>query len=1035
MALFHETCEKDMDVLVSYFAEQGAVAIQKARTSNYKKKLRILQFFIAHALKIAFVSRIKREECKLLHEIICRTFGKAEAEIILSDLENIEEKNKVKYISKEKVKADDMGYKTRFHCDMFWKADDEEGFAINQALYQGIQYGYETRELPSREAIKSPAKHFLRNYETIAVQLKRLQQGLSLKALEEIIEDAGDFYQLEHVVSLFIDRGVDEGIIVPTIYYSEEGHYSCRVYRHGEDLPFGDADKSRLLCFLKHLDANFRRLNGDQEEMISSVSFEKMLVFFYQIGMQKKFHIFNRFLGFDNYPVLKQRFSVHGAVGTYKEEDTEEESHVYLERNDRHTLMLNAYLSGANHFIKINGKKKNICYIIQSNNINNFLITSKLNNISRNIDEQIERIASVISAWYWLEHTKPKNTFRDDITALTSCKDIFTYASTAATSIHYFKEYWEGEAKGKLIQIQQGNNNQNFYSESFDPVLPSARDKYGWFQEGKAFNVIKQVSKKLEDAGERENRIAWKSFWNDKQPNWTGVDLRQDADIATQYIYFYSACYEWLRQKWFLRDDVQDSFLSRSKSVAKYLEKCKSIKTGYDDVLNYFKLFDSLLDTENKSDRIKNFLVRMDGILNQSEEIVTRIEEGIRANSASYRIRYSSVIVVDIEFQESNFANEFFLEIWDDISETQKKTHINIVFLDVVEEQYFRFGIFHEQHDEDAIRYLLTIYDSIHLFACKYACKTRTILIPMLRDSWVFNHDLKSNISKYVKDFMAKVSTLLDRIQFRGDYVHQFSFIQTWTTERILRDEIKDSLKKYGYEELEEIQIIVVPSLEAKFDCYHFVCGKFVETSKLNYSTVLVEVNGDPKGTGILFCYEEEIYCVTCQHLLWEKNFSGRVQAVLDSSQQRIHLKPINYIEKTNRVAWEDVLILKPDITKLPELDRKYMFHVEDCVIDDSQALKEDSYTLYGFGLSDLSFGRLVQNIQLNGLVHKYYCQMKGTSDLGPGDSGAAIISDKTLKLLGVHAKSFDRDSTQSLMIPAKIVLDVLGRVYNKREV
>ena len=82
----------------------------------------------------------------------------------------------------------------------------------------------------------------------------------------------------------------------------------------------------------------------------------------------------------------------------------------------------------------------------------------------------------------------------------------------------------------------------------------------------------------------------------------------------------------------------------------------------------------------------------------------------------------------------------------------------------------------------------------------------------------------------------------------------------------------------------------------------------------------------------------------------------------------------------------------------------------------------------------DPSYGRLVRNIKLIGEVRKYYYQMKGTEELGFGDSGAGIISDKTSKLLGIHAKSLNNEQAQTLMIPAWIVLDTLGRYYNKKE-
>ena len=137
----------------------------------------------------------------------------------------------------------------------------------------------------------------------------------------------------------------------------------------------------------------------------------------------------------------------------------------------------------------------------------------------------------------------------------------------------------------------------------------------------------------------------------------------------------------------------------------------------------------------------------MTGIINQSEGIITKIEEGIRESSVIYRIMYTSVIIVDIELDNNEMADEFFLKKWESIFENENKTYINIISLGIVDERYFRYGVFHEKHTEEVIKYLLEVYARIHSLACEYACKTRAILIPMLRDNWVLNHDLRNNIS------------------------------------------------------------------------------------------------------------------------------------------------------------------------------------------------------------------------------------------------------------------------------------------------
>ena len=117
-----------------------------------------------------------------------------------------------------------------------------------------------------------------------------------------------------------MDRAIDNGLIVPVLFEYEDGNSKelciCQAYRHGEDLPYGHADKERLLYFLKQLDTYMRDLNGELSESIAFVTL-KMVALFYQLGL-KHGSLFNRFLGFGNDPFLQERFCVHGIVQTIR---------------------------------------------------------------------------------------------------------------------------------------------------------------------------------------------------------------------------------------------------------------------------------------------------------------------------------------------------------------------------------------------------------------------------------------------------------------------------------------------------------------------------------------------------------------------------------------------------------------------------------------------------------------------------------------------------------------------------------------------
>lgn len=1045
MALFHETSEENIDTIIDCLNSNSISIMEKIKDFSYSSKLRLLQFFVAHAVGVVFTSKIKSVQCKLSYDTIYLTFGSQKANSILQGLDqlHVKENAHVVSIQKDKLKVCDMGYKKRFKCKTLLENGDDNGYTINQALYQALQYRYEKRELVARDKLKYPTKHFLLDYESIVDKLKRLQEGYSLNALKTIIKDAGRFYKLDQLVSLFIDRGVDEGIVVPTIYYNDEEHYICRAYRHGEDFPFGDADKSRLIYFLCCLDEELKKRTGNTEEIIASIPFEKMLVLFYQMGMKEKQRIFNRFLGFDNDPVLQQRFSVHGVITAIKAEnpdiDIKSENHIYMDGSEKHTYMVTrAFKEGRLKYLepidKIDKIDKNQTgYIIRRKNIDNYLKNSRLNNISTDVKRVIERIASLIGSWYWLEHNKEKNSFKDNITILTSCSNIYTYSSSVATAIHFYKLYWDGEAKKKLKSIKQGNCDNDFYSKEFDQVLPSARNKFEWYKSNSVIDVINDVKKMFYDNGMENKGEAWSDYWSDilNGTIMRGDNLKEYYETATQYMYFYSVCYDWLRQKWFLQENNQVPYCSQFEKAAEYFQKCNDI--GNSNVIEFFKLFDSVLDNEILSNRIDELIERMQEIVKSSETVVEKIENGLSENSATYRVSYTSVLLIDLSSTDNVYANDFFRTVWNNIVEDREKTCMNIIALGSVEEGYSRYGIFHEHRTEQAIQSLLDVYRQIHCLACRYAYKTRAIFIPALRDEWVFKHDLKINISKYAASFVQNTASLIENIRF-AEYVHQLIFIRTWTTSLCIYDRVKKSLEEY--KELEDKQSIYLEDLEAKFDCYQFVCGEPIDqVEKLEYSTVSINIEENLEGTGILFCYEKEIYCVTCQHLYDGVDPLKEITAIMTYDQQKIKLRPLNYVEKQNRVSWEEILVLKPEIDRSPELDRTYMFNEHDCMEYIWSQPERGDFELYGFGKSDPEFGRRAMGLKPYGRVSKKYYQMYSQQELGPGDSGAAIISQSTRQLFGIHAKSTEGSSSSSLAIPSKTVLDVLSRVYKNEKI
>lgn len=1030
MALFHEISEKNINILISNLINLDYFDMQISKESTYLAKLRFLQFVVAHALKIAWFSKQNIIDCDIKYKSLYLIFGTDGEKNVAKYLNQMNVEKYVKQIRRDEVELCDLGYTSSFKCNI--KNDNMEGYEINQTLYDAIQYWYEDRELKSRENLKYPVRHFLRDYMSINREIKRLQKGFSLRALEKIVEDADKYYNLEYLVSLFVDRSIDEGIVVPIIYYDEEKKYGCRAYRHGEDLPFGEADKSRLLYFLQCVDLCIAEKKGNEKEVFAPIPFEKMIVLFFQIGLNK-YRIFNRFLGFSNDPILQQRFSVHGVIAAVQEkDDAEKEPHIYLENSEYYTNMVtNSFKDTPNKFIvTISDKKKG--YMIDNNNIDKYLTNSKLNNISNEIKIKIEKIANVIGNWYWLEHSKSKSNFKDDIIALTSCINIYTFASSIATAIHFFYLYWSKEAQNKLNFLRQGNADVNFRSEYFDEVLPSGHKKHILSENQHANKVIQSVQKLFYDNKMKNEENDWKEFWCDVAPyTYRGKDeLSQNVQVALKYMYFYSVCYEVLCNNLILQDKIIDSVCSINKNVEGYFKQYENLNKGQNDKLNLFSVFDYIEQYHKQHDRISQFMEKMKEITEESESVVKAIENNLSLQSASYTIIYTSVILIDLEISDMDISNDIFREIWNELPENEEKTYINIINFGRINENYCRYGIFNEKNDKNAIEYLINIYNKVHYRMCHYACRSKAIFIPKLSYLVNFRFNLKVNISKYATEFMNQISKIINNIKFY-DYIHQLAFVKSWRVDEELYNKVKTMLSNYT--EHVETQFNNNAMLKSEVEYCVFVSGNPIETNeKASYSTVALKIEDSILGTGILFCYQEEIYCVTCQHLLNQLNGKFNITANMGNDLQQIKMQILNFKEERQDNAWEDILVLRPELAESSEFDRKYMFNVKDYISNPND--NEETFCLYGFGGNDI-YGRWVNNIVYNGRVYKGYYQLTSENTIGGGDSGAAIISHNSHKLLGIHAKSTPNVHPQrTLAIPSATIIDVLVRVYNKKK-
>lgn len=147
---------------------------------------------------------------------------------------------------------------------------------------------YFNKELKAREIVKKHGKDAfaLDEYKDV---FYRLNHGNSYKSLLKILDKFPDVYDKETTVSLFIDKAIDSGVIVPIIAEEIDNNNKkifYRAFRHGEDIPFGEHQEKMCAILL----SNYKDQGGI--EALSKIRIEKLLVLFLRIGeLQKIFRL------------------------------------------------------------------------------------------------------------------------------------------------------------------------------------------------------------------------------------------------------------------------------------------------------------------------------------------------------------------------------------------------------------------------------------------------------------------------------------------------------------------------------------------------------------------------------------------------------------------------------------------------------------------------------------------------------------------------------------------------------------------------
>lgn len=192
----------------------------------------------------------------------------------------------------------------------------ENQYIVSSVLTKPFQDLYYQKEIPARKLVKEHKKKVfhIAEYEEI---INRLNRGVSIDNLENVLSCV-TLFDVQKMVSVFIDRAIDIGIIVPIM--GNKNGLLFRAYRHGEDVLFSKREESLCYIMLK----SFYDEIKSKSAYIPKLWAEKLLVLFIRYGCEERF--LTRFVsksdairrllnkkGTDEY-ILSVKYYLYGAV-------------------------------------------------------------------------------------------------------------------------------------------------------------------------------------------------------------------------------------------------------------------------------------------------------------------------------------------------------------------------------------------------------------------------------------------------------------------------------------------------------------------------------------------------------------------------------------------------------------------------------------------------------------------------------------------------------------------------------------------------
>lgn len=794
-------------------------------------KFRFIQYYVAELFLNAFLCVTNLGKARLHEYSVNYLFGYDYFQEIYSVI-NRNAENLVKNIKslsnsldeemleiREDIEPNLLGYNLEEKDELL----NGEAYDINDMLLSPFKYWYTQKEVCVREQL-ADEKITLDDID-IFQGVTRLEEGFSFNALCKIIQCLDTRYKVREVVSLFIDRAIDLGILVPIVYQNKEKEYLCRAFRHGEDLPYCDIDKQLVLYFLYEFGTKIKNT-------FSLKQFHKIIVLYMQLGSRK--HLFNEFENFDYSELLTAQYALEGGVPViiYSGIDPDD-MHPYVVYNDYSVWLSEEY------------RRKGILILEDEHqfSIAIDLIKCKIDNISESALTETELLATIISEWFEVcVKSNKKSVFTEDITILTTCYDTSCFAAAMLAELYVCQLDVKNTIVKKLCRVDDSDTIKYFREElrkdSAFLAMNNGRKKFQWYKRGKNDQnrmhiAIENVRCLFEEERNKYAVLLWKKYWEDYSKIIPSQDELDNHILeAVEYIYCYNILYRKI-EMYFKPEDKSknEREIEDLKDEIKILFLDKKIKN---DLFNLYEI-DSLKEIAQSLNNV---------VIHQMPEI----ERATVKNRNSYIQVFDGSLVISTSKKNKNRIINILPSIRDLYFRNKE-----VIWFELDDEDRGVFALVINKSIKDRKQKLIEAAIEMHRILDNECVGIKTIVTPRLPREKAYRQNIKDNNSWSKERFKKHTVDLL--MQY---------FLE--------KNSAVSELMVFGSddEDLNSISMDDIKNIERRLPGYVSSAVKTVKIQQCEKEFRLMEFTGKIKKIGIITVISEEVKAV-CDFFGMEK--------------------------------------------------------------------------------------------------------------------------------------------------------------------